>query len=432
MQVTKVLSNLKGGLWFIPLLYAVAGVVINVVTVTIDRMTDHELVPPDLVGGPDAALTILGTVAASMISLLATVLSITMVVVQLAMAQFSPRIVQTFLQDRPSQNAIGLFVATFVQAMLSMREVQVSEDDPVVPGVSVAVTFLLVLIVIVVLVVYVHHIGRALRVSALIELVGDNTRELLDDTYPDEIDGRLPVDPSLVTARRSGVLSLIGREELVELARGAGARIDLVPAIGQFVPAGSPLARLSGASAADLDVDKVHAALSLTLERTLEQDVAFGLRMLVDMGLKAISESPRADPTTAVQVIDRVHDVLRQLSHRKLPDGTERDADGVVRLVVPSMDWSAYVRLGFEELRLSGATSPQVARRMRAALEDLVDHVPSDRRQPLEEQLELLADATSSRIDDRRDLAFAQDADPQGIGAAAGERVAEVPTVADS
>lgn len=432
MRVKKLLSNLKSGLWFIPLVYAFAGLMINFVTVMVDRRTDYELVPIDLIGGPDAALAILGTVAASMISLLATVLSITMVVVQLAMAQFSPRIVQTFLQDRPSQNAIGLFVATFVQAMLSMREVQVSEDEPVVPGVSVAVTFLLVIVVIVVLVIYVHHIGRALRVSALIELVGDNTRDLLDTTYPDRVDGPVDDDPTLVTARSSGVLSLVGRDQIVELARTAGARVDLVPAIGQFVPAGAPLARLSGATRDHIDLDKLHEALSLTLERTLEQDVAFGVRMLVDMGLKAISESPRADPTTAVQVIDRVHDVLRQLSHRKLPDGAERDDDGVVRLVVPSMDWSAYVRLGFEELRLSGSSSPQVARRMRAALEDLIDHAPTDRRAPLEEQLELLNDSIVATVSDERDRTFGRRADAQGIGAAAGEEVAEVPTAVDA
>jgi Predicted membrane protein (DUF2254) len=159
-----------------------------------------------------------------MISLIATVLAITMVVVQLTMAQFSPRIVQTFLEDKPSQNAIGLFVATFVRAILTMREVLVSEDEPVIPGLSVLVVFVMVLVDIVVLVVYVHHIGRALRVSALIELVGKNTRALMDDMYPDRLDDEQHQDPHVVTARKSGVLSIIGYDHLVEIARLAGAR----------------------------------------------------------------------------------------------------------------------------------------------------------------------------------------------------------------
>lgn len=79
----------------------------------------------------------------------------------------------------------------------------------------------------------------------------------------------------------------------------------------------------------------------MSFERTLDQDVAFGLRMLVDMGAKAIAESPYADPTTTVQVIDRIHDIMRQLATLELPDGVSRDDRGTVRLVVPSMDWQA-------------------------------------------------------------------------------------------
>src|SRR5690606_8375734 len=223
---SKLYSNVRNGLWFIPLVYAVAGLVLNWITTSLDSRTSFQLIPIQVIGGPDAALGILGAVAASMVSLVATVLSITMVVVQLAMGQFSPRIVQTFLQDRPSQHAIGLFVATFVHSMLTMRQVLVSEEDPTVPGVSVAVTFLLVVINVVVLVVYIHHIGRELQVSSLIELVGGQTRSLLDEVYPD----RLPnpdSDPHLVTAGASGVLTQIGREQLVAIARDAGCRIDL-------------------------------------------------------------------------------------------------------------------------------------------------------------------------------------------------------------
>ena len=94
-------------------------------------------IPRWLTGGPDAAMAILTTIAVSMVSLATLVLTITMVVVQLAMGQFSPRIVQTFLRDRPSQLAIGLFVATFAHAMLAMREVQFDGDGQV-PGIAIA------------------------------------------------------------------------------------------------------------------------------------------------------------------------------------------------------------------------------------------------------------------------------------------------------
>ena len=115
-----------------------AGVVLSTVTLAADRAGGYEIVPRQWTGGPEAALAILSTVAVSMVSLAALVLTITMVVVQLAMGQFSPRIVQTFLRDKPSQFAVGLFVATFVHAMLALREVQF-ERRGTVPGLAILV-----------------------------------------------------------------------------------------------------------------------------------------------------------------------------------------------------------------------------------------------------------------------------------------------------
>src|SRR5215207_6312310 len=169
-----------------------AGVAIAIVTIAIDRWFAFEAVPRWMTGGPDAATAILETIAASMVSLAALVLTITMVVVQLAMGQFSPRIVQTFLRDKPSQIAIGLFIATFAHAMLTLREVRFGAGT--VPGLAIVVGYLLVLFSIVVLVLYVHHIGQSLRVSALIELVGSDTRRLLDEQYPSADDGGVPDD----------------------------------------------------------------------------------------------------------------------------------------------------------------------------------------------------------------------------------------------
>src|SRR4051794_16291704 len=202
-------SSVRSSLWFVPVMCVIAGVVVSVGTIGIDRWFDFEAVPRWLTGGPDAATAILETIAASMVSLAALVLTITMVIVQLAMGQFSPRIVQTFLQDRPSQLAIGLFVATFAHAMLTLREVQFDGDGQV-PGVAIVVAYLLVLTSIAMLVLYVHHIGRSLRVSALIELVGSDIRELLDRRFP-EIIATTRVPPDVLVAPSSGVLIGIDR-----------------------------------------------------------------------------------------------------------------------------------------------------------------------------------------------------------------------------
>ncbi len=185
--------------------------------------------------------------------------------------------------------------------------------------------------------------------------------------------------------------------------------------MGTFIPAGATVATVEGGGH-DLDVAGVHKALTFGLERTLDEDVAYGFRMLVDMGERALSEGPFLDPTTAVQAIDRLHDGLRQLARRRLPDGTHCDERGVCRLAIPAMGWDDYVHLAFDEIRMAGAASPQVSRRLLAAIDDLLEVAPQGRRPPLEDQRELLIQAVTELGRDRRDRVMAMSPDEQGLG----------------
>jgi uncharacterized membrane protein len=393
MRLRRLLLHLGGSLWFVPVLCVIAGAVISFGTIALDRLFDYGAVPSNIVGDPNAARSILSTVAVSMVSLTTLVLTITMVVVQLAMGQFSPRIVQRILRDKPSQFAIGLFVATFVHAILTLREVSSNESGHV-PGIAVGTAYLLVLASIVVLVIYVQHIGQALRVSALVELVGHDTRGLVDKLYPDSGTPAPAEDETVLRARQSGVITAIGYEKLVAQARRSRCILELIPALGDFVPANAPLFLVHG-NGLRLEEDELHQALVFKLEPTLDRDVRYGLRMLVDIAERSLSESPFQDPTTAVQAIDRIHDILRQLARRPFPDGVYRDESGATRLVVPVPTWDDYVLLATEEITLAGAGSPPVARRLEAALIDLHSLALPDRKPILDRRLEILAGAVS-------------------------------------
>jgi uncharacterized membrane protein len=407
------MGRLFAALWVVPLLCVLAGVTLSAGTIWIDKAYDYRLVPESISGGPDAALEILGTVAASMVSLAALVLTITMVVVQLAMGQFSPRIVQRILQDKPSQLAIGVFVGTFAHAVLTLREVR-TEEDGVVPGVAVVVAYVLVLVSIVVLVWYVNHIGRSLRVSALIELVGTDTRALVDKIYT-QPRGVVHDDATTICAPRSGVVTHIDADALVKLAAEADCLLKLSPALGEFVPAGSPLFEIDGGGER-LDRKAVVRCIGLEMERTLEQDTAYGLRLLVDIAERSLSDGSFLDPTTAVQAIDRLHDCLRQLAPRSFPDGRYRDEHGQLRLITRTMTWAEYVHLAFDEIRLAGKESPQITRRLRAALEDLLSVAPGDRKGPLREQLHLLEAVTAKAAPTETDTKRSTRADVSGMG----------------
>ena len=184
------------------------------------------------------------------------------------------------------------------------------------------------------------------------------------------------------------------------------------------MPAGAPLFRVDGRPRAARRRRALPSASSLGLERTLDQDVAYGFRLLVDMAERSLAESPFLDPTTAVQAIDRLHDCLRQLARRPFPDGRHRDAEGQLRLIVPVDELG---RLRAARVRgdpAGGRRSPQVTRRLEDALRDLRSITPPERRPVIDQQLARLAKAATAAGDDD-DVKFALDHDRKGIGVAA-------------
>ena len=187
----------------------------------------------------------------------------------------------------------------------------------------------------------------------------------------------------------------------------------MLPALGDFVPAGAPLVRVEGRPRLDI-ASEVLRRVTLDTERSFAQDLAYGPRLLVDICVRSLAEP--FDPTTAVQAIDRLHDFLRQLAPRRFPGGEHRDEAGTVRLVTRTVSWDDYVRLSFEEIRDKAIGSVQVTRRLRACLEDLLRCAPEERRAPLERQLCLLDAEINGDNASRRDSAVWQQSDPQGIG----------------
>lgn len=414
MKRFRIGHHLKTSLWVVPLLFVVGGIVLSLITTSID---DGRLIPQSVSGDPHAALQILYLISFAMLTLTGLVLSLLVVAVQLAMGTFSPRIVRQILQDRPSQSAIGLFAGTFAFSMLSMRAVHTTSADGTVPGLAVVVAIALVFCCIGTLVWYLNHIAQSLRTAALVGWVAGDTITTLDRVYPDH--GSEPeVAPGLIPAPRSGVIFKIGYDRLIRLAERADCRLDLLWTVGDFVPVGSPLVRVAGEPAGLPHAD-VTKCIALGPERTLNEDVAYGIRMLVDIAERTLSSGPFQDPTTTVQAIDRLHDILRQVVRRPLHSGEYRDAGGVVRVRVPTLQWDGFVRLAFDEIRQAGAASPQVTRRLTAALKDLLSVAPPDRRPVLQRELALLHEQAARLAPNDADREAALEQDPAGIGSSA-------------
>jgi len=200
----------------------------------------------------------------------------------------------------------------------------------------------------------------------------------------------------------------------VALAGHADCVIELVPQVGDFVAAGDPLFRVYGGRAG-LTERALHHSVAVGQERTLEQDPTFAFRIIVDIASKGLSPAIN-DPTTAVLAIDQIHHLLRNVGNRGLEDGFVRDAAGHLRLIYRTPDWEDFVHLAVTEIRQFGGVSIQVARRLRAMLENLIQTVPTERATLLRQELAVLQRSAERFFKEPEDRALADVSDFQGVG----------------
>ncbi len=370
--------------------------------------------------GPDGARAILGMLAGSMLTFIVFVLSTTLIVVQLASGQLTPRIITIVLTTPGVKFTLGTltFAYTFTLAALGRVEERV-------PDLHVSVAVLLNLVCIMVFFRFVQQLAGGLRPASLLLLVSDRAWRVIEQVYPAAFDPQrgeqstsaaLPASSARVVefTGRTGVIMAFSASNLVRLARETDAIIELVPQVGDSVARGDPLFRIFGGSR-PLSPHALRGCIAVGTERTLEQDPRFAFRILVDIANKALSPAIN-DPTTAVLALDQIDNLLLELGRRRLDEGLARDGDGKLRLVYGTPDWPDYVMLGVSEVRQFGEASLQVDRRLRAMLEHLIATLPESRRPPLQAELAMLGRGIERRFPDEEDRRRAGIADYQGVG----------------
>jgi uncharacterized membrane protein len=344
-------------------------------------------------------------------------------VVQFGTGEFSPRFVAWFRRDRTLKFALSTFSATFLFALVPTAQVG-RGTSAFVPARTLIAALLLTLLSIAMFLLLVDRTSDGLRVASVVQGVDSEARQTFDAVYPASASETVEAEETVrslnqqtpqQTVRQGTVGSVVvalDRSGIVKLAEQYGAVVELVPAIGDHVPAGGVLLNVYGSR--ELPEQPLSRGVVRGDERTIEDDPAFAIRMLVDVAIKALSPAVN-DPTTAVQSLDRIEDIMRYAASKRLSIGAVTDSHGTVRLVYPTSTWEDLVELAFDEIRAFGAGQYQVARRLRALLDDLIADSPERRRPPLVEQRRLLDDAVSSAIPESQ-RADALVPDRQGIG----------------
>ena len=414
----QIYEYIRNSLWIVPGLFVAVAIAMGFVLPQLDERTSFRI---GLSFGSGAAESVLGALAGGMITFTGFVFSILLLAVQFGSSQFSPRMLRRFLRSRTTKVSLGVFMATFVYALMVLRTVGRSNDPNFVPDISITIALWWLLASMVMFLLLITTTTQGLRVASVVRDVGDDGARVIEQVYPDT-DKETPgtdLEPSGAVSRcvdfggRAGILQSVDVGGLVRLARDADVVVELVPAIGDPLTADGLLFRIYGDGA--VDDERLRRSIAVGDERTMRQDPAFALRLLADISSKALSPGIN-DPTTAVQAIDQIEILLRSLGRRRLTPGGLRDDNGQIRLRYPARTWEDLLSLALDEARNFGATSAQVTRRLHAVLDDLHSLVPPERRPAVEAQLDLLH-ATVRRVnDDPAEQHIAWQADRQGLG----------------
>jgi uncharacterized membrane protein len=361
----------------------------------------------------------LNTVETLTISFVVFSFSSMLVAIQVASGQLTPRIIATMLlRNNVIRFTIGLFTFTMMFAVGAGARLDGSVTHP-----AIAISWGLGIASLAAFLFLIDYVARLLRPISIVWRIGDEGIRVIESVYPESIEVPRPPHSTaaLGAATRtvhhngtSGIVLGVNLKALIALAQRADDVIELIPRVGDFVADGEPLFRLYNGGARISD-QTLRAQVAMGPERTIEQDSTFALRVIVDVGIKALSPAIN-DPTTGVLAIDQLHRLLRVIGRRHLHDDVLFDAKGALRLIFPTPDWQDFVQLAVSELRIYGAGNFQISRRLRAMIENLLSSLPESRHPALNDELMLLDRTLETLHQLPEDLALARQSDFQGLG----------------
>lgn len=373
---------------------------------------------------PDRAKVILTSLTGSTLTFLVFVLSSLVMVVQLASAQLTPRIMEFTLSDIQAKVMTCALLFSFLFGTAVLGRV---EEGGAVPILEVKLTVIAALISVILFLRFIPHLSMSLRPISLMQQVAAEGEKAVESIYPNVYDtAAAEKAPRIPRARmhkegrvipyegKPGVFKEFGAMDLVHAAEAADGIIELECHVGNFLTRGDPLFLVYPPDA-PVDSRALHGMVAIGRERTLEQDPVFAFRVIVDIANRALSPAIN-DPTTAVLAIDQIERLLRYVGSRRLDPGMVTDSDGTVRLIIPVPKWSDYVSLAVSEIRLYGANSIQVPRRLMAMLEHLIEVLPEPRAAALQEEMQFLARAVKREFIDVAERERASTGDRQGVG----------------
>ena len=412
--------RLSGAMWLPVLAANVVAIALAIVLPVVDEHIGDQRTLPITTS---AAQTIFGALAGGMITFTGIVFSAVFVAAQIQTSSYSPRLAARIRRDPVVIAGLAFPTACASYALVALAAIgrQTNRSGDFVPAITVLFGLVLAGVTLGAFVALVQRAFESTQIGGILRTLMRRAYRVIDDVHPRDAPSEdavaPPTDPrprEITHAGAPAVIAAIDRAALLRVAEQTGGFVDVVPVVGEYLAAGRVVLRISGARE-DAEPRLVRRVFVLARQRTVDQDPAFVLRMLVDIAIRALSPAVN-DPTTAVQVLDRVETLLVELAGRHPGPSIVVDDDGRARARVTAPRWSAYVELGLMEIRRYGADSPQVARRLTALYDRLGEVAADGERGRVDLERRLLAEAVAAAFPDPEERRIAERPDRLGLG----------------
>jgi len=415
-------EELRTNLWLVPSLEVLLAVLIFAGTYALDRAAhNHDFTLPSFIieGSADGARQLLTTVAAAVITVVGVVFSIMIVALTLASTQFGPRMLRNFIRDRGTQHTLGVFVATFVYAILALVSIGGGTHNPFVPHISITVTLLALVLDMGVLIYFINHITTSIQLPQVIASIasdlsgaiaaeglrGDSGRVAESSLSLAEVERQMAESGGVVRTAHSGYLQFVRYDTLVAIASDANAVIRLHYRPGHFLVQGHPLATVWPAQATDRVARSLERGHLTGPYRTLAQDLSFAVDQLVEIAIRALSAAVN-DTFTALTCIDWLGESLCKIAAEWSPTQIHRDRSGQIRVISAAISYQRIVERAYEKIRQASRGMPAVMIRQLDALAKVMEYTKtSAQRDVLIQQAERIETANGESVPEPADRA---------------------------
>ncbi|CAN5655413.1 DUF2254 domain-containing protein [soil metagenome] len=422
-----VLQRLSKRMWVRTSLYCALGVVAALV---------GAFYKPDLPEGlaerfgADSVGNILGILASSMLVVATFSLNAMVSAYGMATTTVTPRAAKLLIEDNSAQTALATFIGAFLFAIVGLIALSTGLYGDSGRMVLFVATVAVIVLITVTLLRWVERLARFGRVGESIDMVEDATRRAMQSRARAPWLGGVPAveppaDAKPVEAANVGYIEHLDMGRLDKMAGKCGVEIHVVSLPGALAVPGRPLALVNGALDDDA-IDELRKAFSVSGARTFEHDPRYGLVVLTEIAVRALSPAVN-DPGTSIDVIGTVVRLLDGWSQARIKHAGHAEIE-YPRVFVPALREADMFDDVFPMIAREGAPMREIGIRLQKAFAALAtsDHAPcaSAARQHARQALARAMQAMTFEAD-RQALRAVAMADTDQSHEIEGERAAE-------